>query len=251
MIEYGTNWQTAQKARTELNPFKQVNICGYWVWVRADPSSGPNDVFIGEGPLRDEYQLEPIVQEGHQLQWVLDIGAFIGTFTMKVKFLWPDARVISFEPSPESAHLYRLNTNNFGGISFYEAAAVRRGQEGTVHLSFDNNFHAARRIKEIVAQFGHTAIVGEPVRAVALLDVLEDHGNPDIAILKIDAEGAEADLLEDLGDAGYLERVVWIRGEWHYYESIPRIKAALHKTHVFQIAEQGHAWGAFIAHRKT
>lgn len=234
-----------------MNPFKRVDICGYWVWVRADPSSGPNDVLIGEGPLRDEYQLEPIVREGHQIQWVLDIGAFIGTFTMKVKSLWPDAKVISFEPSPETAQLYRLNTSDLRNISFYEAAAVRRGQEGTVHLSFDNDFHAARRITEIVAQFGHNAIMGEPVRAVALLDALEEHGNPDIAIVKIDAEGVEADLLEDLDSANYLDRIVWIRGEWHYHESIPRIRAALDKTHIVFISEEPHPWGAFIAHRKA
>ncbi len=225
-------------------------MCGCPVWIRADLNSGPNDVFIGEGPLRDEYELEPIARAGHEIRWVLDIGAFIGTFSMKVKSLWHDANIISFEPSAESAELYRLNTNEFDKIFFYEAAAVRRGQEGTVHLGFNDSFHAARRVNEVVAQFGHIATSGEPVKAIALLDILEQYGNPDIAILKIDAEGVEADLLEDLSLTGYLERVVWIRGEWHYLESIPRIQAALARTHVFHIAEHGYEWGAFIAHRK-
>lgn len=169
---------------------------------------------------------------------------------MKVKSLWPDAKVIAFEPSSESAQLFRMNTSNLRDICFYQAAAVRRGHEGIVHLSFNQAFHAARRVREIVARLGYTAADGEPVRGISLLDTLVAHGNPDIGVLKIDAEGAEAELLEDLESVGYLNRVVWIRGEWHYHESIPRIRAALNKTHTVFISEGSHPWGAFIAHRK-
>jgi len=89
---------------------------------------------------------------------------------------------------------------------------------------------------------------GALVKALALLDVLEQHGNPEIAILKMDAEGVEADLLEDLKDAGYLNRIWWIRGEWHYDLSVSRIQSALEKTHVCNTARSVcGGWGPLIA----
>jgi len=235
---------------SHMTPFEKVKLCGQEVWVRADPVSQQGDIDIAKGPLLDEYELEPIARVGYHVEWVLDIGAFIGTFTMKVKNLWPSANLIAFEPAPDSTQLYRLNTSRFQNISFYEAAAVRRGQEGIVTLSYDS-FHAARKVKECVAQFGDTMTAGALVKALALLDVLEQHGNPEIAILKMDAEGVEADLLEDLKDAGYLNRIWWIRGEWHYDLSVSRIQSALEKTHVCNTARSVcGGWGPLIAHRK-
>jgi FkbM family methyltransferase len=231
--------------------FKKVNICGCAIWIRADKTSGPNDVFIAAGPLRDEYGLQQIAETGTRVKWVLDIGAFIGTFSLKAKSLWPSANVIAFEPSAESAALYRLNTAQLKNIVLYEAAAVRRGQSKVVHLVANNSFHAARRVAEVISQFGDSPPAGEPVKAVALVDVLKAHGNPAIELLKIDAEGVEADLLEDLKKADYLKRINWIRGEWHYFPSIPRIEAALRRTHHFHYRKGDHPWGGFAAVRKS
>lgn len=234
-----------------MRAFERVNVCGIPLWVRADPTFRVHDLAIAEGPLRDEYLLEPIANDGHSVAWVVDIGAFLGTFTIKAKLLWPDAKVIAFEPAPDSAELFRRNTAAFKDVFFHEAAAVRRGGEGVVHLSVTSDgFEAARRVAEVIAQFGDQPVEVEPVRGIALLSVLEQYGNPEISVLKIDAEGVEADLLEDLKAVGYLPRIGWIRGEWHYYPSVSRIKESLAETHVCSVVESSWPWGAFIAHHK-
>jgi len=235
---------------SKTKPFRKVNIGSDSIWVRDNTAGGANDIMIAEGPLRDEYGLNKLAQTSTTMKWVLDIGGFIGTFSLKTKRLWPRAKIIAFEPATDSAALFRLNTAHLKNIFLYEAAAVRRGQPEVVHLVVNNDFHAARRVAEVISQFGDLPPAGDPVKAVALLDVLKSHGNPEIDLLKIDAEGVEADLIEDLNEAGYLEQIRWIRGEWHYYPSIPRLEAALCKTHIFRYHKNEHPWGGFEAVRR-
>jgi FkbM family methyltransferase len=67
------------------------------------------DDFILEETFTDPlYGLELL--EDKSVQLVVDIGACIGTFTVKVLDAFPPARVIAFEPIPENVEIFKKNT---------------------------------------------------------------------------------------------------------------------------------------------
>ena len=243
-------------ASRQLLDVVRVRIGDFDLWVREEERCRHWDVEVARPILAgDEYELEPLRSSGHQLRWVMDVGAHVGSFTLKVKRWWPEARVLAAEPDPDSAALFRQNVEGLDGVAFEEAAVLgRRGiaearlrQAGRANR--DGNA-AASSVLEVThphppSRRPATAVV----RAVSVLDLLERHGVPRIDLLKLDCEGAEAEILEALRDAGWMERVGWIRGEWHAWESVPRIEEALRATHVGAIQRGEVPWGAFIAHQ--
>jgi len=207
----------------------------------------------------DEYELLPILGDGHRLATVVDVGGHIGGFTIRVKSLWPQATVIAAEPDPEAAEMFRRNTGHLERIHFYHAAFVgdSRGREvrfceaGSRPGSDGNS--ASSFVVETVDDLNPDHSRGMAtcvVPAMPLSGVLRERGVSDVDLIKLDCEGSEAEILEDLRAAGFLSRVRWIRGEWHHFASIPRIERALAETHVCNVARNPYPWGYFIAHRR-
>jgi FkbM family methyltransferase len=231
----------------------RVEIGGVSLWVRADPRARRWDVEVARPILAgDEYELAPLRAAGHALRRVLDVGAHVGAFTLAVKRWWPDAEVIAAEPDPDSAALFRENTAGLAGVAFEEAAVLGREGIGEVFLRQAGRVnHDGNAAASSVAGVTHPLPAEKRppttvVRAVSILDLL---GELTLDLLKLDCEGAEGEILEALHAAGRLDRVRWIRGEWHAFENLPRIEAALRDTHTFAV-ERGEApWGSFIAHR--
>ncbi len=242
----GEHWLEAQK----------IDIHGHAMWVRGEARAQYWDRDVCAPILAgDEYELDPLVINGHQLQWVLDIGGHVGSFTRRVKAHWPAAKVIACEPEPESAALFRLNTQGLADVWLHEKALLGSDAPATVAIrqtTFNPDANAAAtHVSHIVAPLNPTARAPTAqVQAISVTALLEAHGNPDIDLLKIDCEGSEAEILEALADADLMRRVGWIRGEWHFYPNIPRIEAALSGTHVFHIQRGDTPWGGFIAHRR-
>jgi FkbM family methyltransferase len=234
---------------------EQVEVGGVPLWVRSDEPARHWDVAVAQPILAgDEYELAPLREAGHALRWVLDVGAHLGAFTLAIKRWWPEAQVVAAEPDPDSAALFRRNTEGMAGVAFEEAAVL--GREGVAEVllrqagrvNYDGNA-AASSVAGVphplpMAKRRPTAVV----RAVSILDLLARHGDPVIDLLKLDCEGAEGEILEALHQAGRLARVRWIRGEWHALENLPRIEAALRDTHTFAIERGEKPWGSFLAH---
>lgn len=233
----------------------RVRIGDFDLWIREEPRSRHWDVEVARPILEgDEYELEALRTAGHQLRWVVDVGAHVGSFTLKIKRWWPEVRVLAAEPDPDSAALFRRNTEGLEGVAFEEAAVLGRPGLAEARLrqagraNRDGNA-AASSVLEAAHPLGPdqrpaTALV----RAASILDLLERHGVPRIDLLKLDCEGAEGEILEALRDAGWMERVGWIRGEWHGWEAIPRIEEALRATHTWAIERGEYPWGGFLAH---
>jgi FkbM family methyltransferase len=240
-----------------------TEMAGYRFWVRAESRARRWDEEVASAILEgDEYALEPLRQAGHQLRTVLDVGAHLGAFTLKVKRYWPAARIIAVEPDPDSAALLEHNTAGLAEVSIFAGALL--GRAGVRHALLrqgrvaDDRNAAASRIAEVVEPLrppaeddaGRAAPPNAAVPAEDVLALLDRHGNPEIDLLKLDCEGAEGEILERLAAADRMRRVGWLRGEWHYLANLPRLEAALAPTHIFHIHRGDTPWGAFIAHRK-
>jgi FkbM family methyltransferase len=198
----------------------------------------------------DEYRLNALANSGKDVRWALDVGAHIGAFTRLVKQLWPASNVIAVEPDPQAAPYWHLNTGPTQGLYWHPQAIVPVGGPTRVRLmsAADHN-PAANFVAEVVSQFTPIPTDRETNDVVAgdVLQLLARYRNPQLDLVKLDCEGAEADILDDLHAANYLPRIGHIVGEWHYFESIPRIERALAATHELTVFRHDFPWGAFFA----
>lgn len=218
-------------------------------WIRNDW-----DRQIAESVFaRDEYRLGELSKTDQRIHWVLDVGAHIGAFTRLVKHYWAEARVIAVEPDPTAEPYWHLNTSDLSGSFWHGQAIVPVGGPVAVKLfhSADQNA-AANFVAEVVSEFTPLPLnrAFDEVPATNILDLLNQYDQPDLDLVKLDCEGAEAHILEDLSQAGYLHRIGFICGEWHYFESIPRIESALSATHHLTLYRHEHPWGSFFAGRR-
>lgn len=133
---------------------------------------------------------------------IIDIGANIGDSLIYFKFLYPNCRVYAFEPHPDAYNLLQRNIelNNFKDVHTYNEALGEK--EGFLKLYIDtqNVFNASTTSKELsIMQFGKKA-------KELQIKINKISNNPDIRklgqidLLKIDIEGAESKLFEDLED---------------------------------------------------
>jgi FkbM family methyltransferase len=144
--------------------------------------------------------------------FVLDVGANIGMFTLYLKARCPAAEVLAFEPAPASVALLRQNIELHGltGVAVHETAlgaVAERDVPFTYYPMIPGNSTRYPEIKEL-QKANMTRTLGPKVvermhrsqlltTAVEPLSAFLDPGRP-VDLLKIDAEGAEVDVLRGL-----------------------------------------------------
>jgi 31-O-methyltransferase len=142
---------------------------------------------------------------------VLDVGANIGLFALHLATLAPGVRVHCFEPSPRAHALLRQNLAANGLTEWVTAHAV---------AVFDHNGPAVLRR---AARSGHRSLLGttlvspddgDAVDAIDLAEALRRSGAARVALLKVDVEGAEIEIVEGAG-AGVWTRIDRVVLEFH------------------------------------
>jgi FkbM family methyltransferase len=118
---------------------------------------------------------------------VVDLGANIGAFSAYVKHLYPYARVIAYEPLPDS---FLLLKKNCPSIETHEYAITSKNGEATF---YPNDFPASATL----VRSGVCPDIKQPnsitVQTRSLEDALAGIGHIDL--LKIDIESAEHDAI--------------------------------------------------------
>lgn len=134
-------------------------------------------------------------------EWILDIGAHHGVFSVAALMRYPTARVIAIEPDPMGAIRLRANLalNNLLNRSEVIEAAIA-AQEGTGLLSQSPEGSWANELVQ-----GHDGHVVKPIRTLPLNSILA--GRPPYFV-KCNAEGAEFEAIPQLLAAGF--RSAWI-----------------------------------------
>jgi FkbM family methyltransferase len=165
---------------------------------------------------------------------VIDIGGNIGAFTIDVATRFPGVTVHTYEPDADAFSMLCENVQANGlrnrVRTWNEAVA---GAAGTLTLW--------RGEGSIAASTHRAAATGDRrlVPAVTLQTAIERSGGH-VALLKIDAEGAEADILEAVGlDLARVDRIV---AEYHTAlvpDVIPRMRRALEGSFEVVVSEGG------------
>ena len=152
---------------------------------------------------------------------VVDVGGHCGAFAAYARLAWhPRAVVHSFEPYPPHVELLRRNTAAFPGVIVYPFGLA--AADGAAELFLDPGSGAGNStVSGLVA--APAGSVPVPMRdAAAVWDGL---GLGEVDVLKIDAEGAEAAILERLGPRLARVRVVLV--EYHTDALRRRVDALL------------------------
>jgi FkbM family methyltransferase len=155
---------------------------------------------------RNDYRVRP----SEPWRTVIDIGANIGTFAVLAAQAAPAARVLCFEPAPDTAALLRRNLtmNGVAARVVIEERAVY-GVAGQVELVSPPQ-SSMRRVRPPGSEDGITV----RAEAVTLPEIFDRHAVDRCDVLKIDCEGAEYDLLRAC-PSSVLDRVDRIALEFH------------------------------------
>ncbi len=130
---------------------------------------------------------------------VVDVGANIGAFAMRIESGARGARVHCFEPGSSARAVLEKNVaeNGLGEFVSVHPFAVS-DRRGTVELTrTDSPMH-----RSMFAN-GYAKEGAETVETLPLAEAIDLAGGGRVDLLKVDVEGAEIEIVEGMGDGGW------------------------------------------------
>ena len=144
---------------------------------------------------------------------IIDAGAYLGLASIYFKKQYPNAKILAFEPNPNILPLLQENIaiNNLKGIRIENYALGKKDslRDFYIDSSGNNSFSTSGFIKN--TWNGKQKTIPIEVRVTKLSEYI----NKDIDLLKMDIEGAEREVLEELRDSGKLNFIKNIIFEFH------------------------------------
>jgi FkbM family methyltransferase len=126
------------------------------------------------------------------------------------KKLYPNARIVAFEPDPITFETLRHNVNQ-NGLSDVDLHQIAIGERaGTIELFRDASPDSSSLVMSTLRQRHAGPGVMVPVRRSEFI-------SSEIDLLKIDIEGAEDAVLSDLTSSGKLRQAKRLHLEYHHH----------------------------------
>jgi FkbM family methyltransferase len=154
------------------------------------------DVFVKQ-PYKVDLRTPPRV--------IVDAGANIGLTSVYFALRYPEARIIAVEPEGTNAALLAVNTAPYPNVTVVAAALWH--DETTVNVVDSGRGHWGFRTT------GDERHAMQRVPAVTVDSLIRKHGIDYIDVLKVDIEGAEAEVFADA--SAWIDRVGLILIELH------------------------------------
>lgn len=164
----------------------------------ADPAT--YILLIKEIFIDEIYKFHPLSKD----PIILDCGANIGLASLYFKIEYPSSKIIAFEPDPDIFEILSYNFKSFGyhDISLQKAAVSTDNKV----LSFYQDGATSGSLGAISPTKGSIS-----VKSIRLKNILENYNKIDF--LKIDIEGHEDVVIEDISDE--LKKVDYLFLEYH------------------------------------
>jgi len=145
--------------------------------------------------LSGEYDFLRRYLRGRNSPVVLDVGANVGHYAMKVMELAPTSRVYAFEAHPDAFRTLLANSNKIGFTAFNMACGSTNGQTALFDYVGAGGSEHASVYRDVIEQIHHGVAEKFEIRSVKLDDLMEELGIGEIDLAKIDVEGGEYDVL--------------------------------------------------------
>ena len=170
---------------------------------------GSDMATFGEITLDEVYK--PVIHNVVGFQSVIDLGANIGLASLYLAHHSPSCQILSVEPNPQSYELLVHNVQNLGRRCKTLKAAV-----WGIHkrLSPDPQVATDRFSTFTLRESRGKAPDELTVQGLTITEILDYSGFDTVDLLKVDVEGAEAELFGDK-DLQWLTRVGSIAIEFH------------------------------------
>ena len=182
---------------------------------------GGRDIFYRSGSADPFVLYQVLLRSGKKAEYympsalkpkiILDIGSNIGASILYFHRQFPDANIFGFEPHPDTFRILQQNVAELPGVAIFNYGLGATHQRIAVRADEVNfgAFSTDGRFKDR----GHPAATVE-CEVRRLDDVLCEIGVAQVDLIKIDCEGAEADVFSTLPDE-ILNQCQWIVGEFH------------------------------------
>lgn len=195
----------AQKTTISENDKLQAERCAPWFRDKGDET------------LRLDYDLD-------EKSIVFDIGGYKGEFARDI-FCKYNSTIYVFEPLKE---FFEISTKRFINNN-----KVHNFNFGLANKSFDTEIHISDNASSIFNVEGETVII----RLESIIDFMTKKNIEHVDLIKINIEGGEYDLLDELIKNNYLQRFRNIQVQFHDFvidnprQRMEKIQKELAKTH--------------------
>lgn len=151
------------------------------IFLRANTSDIPAflDVF-----LKDEYK----IKFAQKPKIVIDGGANIGLFSIKMKNEFPDAKIIAIEPDLENFQLLQKNLLHYENIHYENCGIWYKDTKLKVYDKFDTG-----KWGMVVEE----DLIDGNISAISIKSLLEKYAIENVDVLKLDIETSEKQLFSE------------------------------------------------------
>lgn len=154
--------------------------------ARKEDWVGVREIFV-----EDEYDILDTLLKDVAAPFVLDLGANIGGFALRAFRRWPKATIISVEAAPDTFEILERNRRLNPDLNWHGVQAGIWKSDGGLVLD-RRNISIGHRVTERQE--------GERIRSLTLASLLGEVGWEDIDLIKMDIEGAEAEVVPTVPD---------------------------------------------------
>lgn len=149
------------------------------------------------------------------LDTIVDVGANAGQFALLARLVQPGARVHSFEPQAAEATRFEAVLGHEAQVTLHRCALGAAAGTAEIHITARKDSSSLLEPEAQAEIFPGTHKVGtETVRVARLGEVLPAEAITGAALLKIDVQGFEGEVLE--GSTDVLGRFAWIYCEMSF-----------------------------------
>ncbi len=129
---------------------------------------------------------------------ILDVGANKGQFSLLVKYLFPNTKIIAFEPLENEAKIFNKIFSNDKFVTLYNIAIGQSTSEGIFHISARNDSSSLLPIseKQIKIFPGTKEVKTERISIVPLSKKINASVFKHPTLMKIDVQGFELEVLK-------------------------------------------------------
>jgi FkbM family methyltransferase len=165
-----------------------------------------HEIFVAGTYLFDADRRQPLI---------LDCGSNIGLSILVFKKLYPEARIIGFEAEPLTFVKLTSNIERNGLRDVVLNHCALTDKDGSVEFYRTKNVRDKNVMDTIHSSLKRERKAGESVFVPARR--LSSFITEEIDMLKLDVEGAEVSVLQDLTDTGRLPMIRQIHLEYHHH----------------------------------